>query len=49
VKNDNNIFIYYKAISNLPFMNPEYIFDTYVIIKIRSIKKNYYQFLKFLE
>jgi len=47
VKNDNNIFIYYKAISNLPFINPEYIFDIYV--KIKSIKNNYCQFLKFLE
>jgi len=37
-KNDNNIFIYYKAISNLPFINPEYILD---IIKIKSIKNNY--------
>ncbi|KAL6588656.1 hypothetical protein U3516DRAFT_773348 [Neocallimastix sp. 'constans'] len=49
VKNDNNIFIHYKAISNLPFINPEYIFDVYVIIKIKSIKNNFCQFLKFLE
>ena len=49
VKNDNNIFIYYKAFSNLPFINPEYIFDIYVIIKIKSTKNNYCQFLKFLE
>ncbi|KAL6628876.1 hypothetical protein U3516DRAFT_657683 [Neocallimastix sp. 'constans'] len=38
-----------KSISNLPFINPEYIFDIYVIIKIKSIKNNYCQFLKFLE
>ncbi|ORY55979.1 hypothetical protein LY90DRAFT_506886 [Neocallimastix californiae] len=37
------------SISNLPFINPEYIFDIYVIIKINSIKNNYCQFLKFLE
>ena len=49
VKNDNNIFIYYKAISNLPFINPEYIFDIYVIIKAKSIVNKYCQFLKFLE
>ncbi|KAG4083158.1 hypothetical protein H8356DRAFT_1365117 [Neocallimastix lanati (nom. inval.)] len=49
LKNDNNIFIYYKAVSNLPFINPEYIFDIYIIIKIKSIKNNYCQFLKFLE
>ncbi|ORY57952.1 hypothetical protein LY90DRAFT_506353 [Neocallimastix californiae] len=35
--------------SNLPFINPEYIFDIYIIIKIISIKNNYCQFLKFLE
>ncbi|KAL6604182.1 hypothetical protein U3516DRAFT_841665 [Neocallimastix sp. 'constans'] len=49
VKNDNNIFIYYKASSNLLYINPEYIFDIYVIIKIKSIKNNYFQFLKFIE
>ncbi|KAL6602142.1 hypothetical protein U3516DRAFT_831216 [Neocallimastix sp. 'constans'] len=38
-----------NTISNLPFINPEYIFDIYVIIKIKSIKNNYCQFLKFLE
>ncbi|KAL6608604.1 hypothetical protein U3516DRAFT_837594 [Neocallimastix sp. 'constans'] len=37
------------SISNLPFINPEYIFDIYVIIKIKSIKNNYSQFLKYLE
>ena len=42
------LFIY-KAISNLPFINPECIFDIYVIIKIKSIKNNYCKFLKFLE
>ncbi|ORY57054.1 hypothetical protein LY90DRAFT_506590 [Neocallimastix californiae] len=37
------------AISNLPFINSEYIFDISVIIKIKSIKNNYCQFFKFLE
>ncbi|KAL6632372.1 hypothetical protein U3516DRAFT_792251 [Neocallimastix sp. 'constans'] len=49
---NNNIRIESKnlhSISNLPFINPEYIFDIYVIIKIKSIKNNYCQFLKFLE
>ncbi|KAG4091137.1 hypothetical protein H8356DRAFT_1295285 [Neocallimastix lanati (nom. inval.)] len=41
--------IFVDAISNLPFIKPEYIFDIYVIIKIKSIKNNYCQFLKFLE
>jgi len=49
LKNDNNIFIYYKAFLNLPFINPKYIFDIYVIIKIKSIKNNYCQFLTFFE
>ncbi|KAL6623829.1 hypothetical protein U3516DRAFT_795393 [Neocallimastix sp. 'constans'] len=42
---NNNIIIEPKnlhSISNLPFINPEYIFDIYVIIKIKSIKNNYY-------
>ncbi|KAL6613411.1 hypothetical protein U3516DRAFT_797777 [Neocallimastix sp. 'constans'] len=41
--------IFVDTISNLQFINPEYIFDIYVIIKIKSIKNNYCQFLKFLE
>ncbi|KAL6589412.1 hypothetical protein U3516DRAFT_859387 [Neocallimastix sp. 'constans'] len=45
---DSTFFIAPKfTISNLPFINPEYIFDIYV--KIKSIKNNYCQFLKFLE
>ncbi|ORY38715.1 hypothetical protein LY90DRAFT_510825 [Neocallimastix californiae] len=35
------------SISNFLFINPEYIFDIYV--KIKFIKNNYCQFLKFLE
>ncbi|KAL6628645.1 hypothetical protein U3516DRAFT_505417, partial [Neocallimastix sp. 'constans'] len=27
VKNNNDVYIYYKAISNLPFINPNNIFD----------------------
>ncbi|KAG4104916.1 hypothetical protein H8356DRAFT_1418900 [Neocallimastix lanati (nom. inval.)] len=41
--------IFVDTISNSQFINPEYIFDIYVIIKIKSIKNNYCQFLKFLE
>ena len=47
MKNDKKIFNYYKAISNLPFINPEYIMDIYILIKI--MKKNSCYFLKFLE
>jgi len=49
VKNDKKIFNYYKAISNLPFINPEYIMDIYVLIKTKSNEKNSCYFLKFLE
>ena len=38
-KNNNDIYIYYKAISNLPFINPNYIFDIYIIIKRICQKK----------
>ena len=43
------IFNYYKGISNLPFINPEYIMDIYALIKTKSIEKNSFQFLKFLK
>jgi len=48
VKN-NDVYIYYKAISNLPFINPNYIFDIYIIIKRICQEKKYNNFLQFLE
>ena len=48
VKNNNDVYIYYKAISNLPFINPNFIFDIYIIIK-RICQKKYNNFLQFLE
>ena len=47
-KNDD-IYTYYKAISNLPFINPEYIFDVYVKIAFLSKKNKYDNFSVFLE
>ncbi|KAL6590945.1 hypothetical protein U3516DRAFT_805813 [Neocallimastix sp. 'constans'] len=49
VKNNNDVYIYYKAISNLPFINPCYIFDIYIRIKTICQKKKYNNFLQFLE
>ncbi|KAL6617215.1 hypothetical protein U3516DRAFT_797306 [Neocallimastix sp. 'constans'] len=49
VNDDEKIFNYYKRISNLPFINPEYIMDIFSLIKTKSIEKNSCQFLKFLE
>ena len=46
VKNDKKIFNYYKAISNLPFINPEYIMDIYILIKTKSNEKNSCYFFK---
>ena len=43
------IFNYYKAISSLPFINPEYIMDIYILIKTKSNEKNSCYFLKYLE
>ena len=37
--NNNNIYVYYKAILNLPFINPNYIFDIYIKIKRTCQKK----------
>ena len=47
-KNDD-IYTYYKAISNLPFINPEYIYDIYVKIAFLSKKNKYDNFSVFLE
>ncbi|KAL6597211.1 hypothetical protein U3516DRAFT_803728 [Neocallimastix sp. 'constans'] len=49
LNDDEKIFNYYKGISNLPFINPEYIMDIFSLIKTKSIEKNSCQFLKFLE
>ncbi|ORY01450.1 hypothetical protein LY90DRAFT_519720 [Neocallimastix californiae] len=39
VNDDEKIFNYYKGISNLPFINPEYIMDIFSLIKTKSIEK----------
>jgi len=41
--------LFYKAITNFPFINPEYIFDIYNYIKIICQIYNYFHFLNFLE
>ena len=41
--------MFYKAITNFPFINPEYIFDIYNYIKIICQIYNYFNFLNFLE
>ncbi|KAL6607448.1 hypothetical protein U3516DRAFT_756365, partial [Neocallimastix sp. 'constans'] len=48
VENNHKIYLLYKAITNFPFINPEYIFDIYNHIKIIYLYKydiqywNYY-------
>ena len=49
VEYNYNIYLFYKAINNFPFINPEYIFDIYNYIKIIYQANNYFHFLKFLE
>jgi len=34
VESNHKIYLFYKAIANFPFINPEYIFDIYNYIKI---------------
>ena len=41
--------MFYKAITNFPFINLEYIFDIYYYIKIICQIYNYFHFLNFLE
>ena len=47
--NEKDLYKEYKAISNLPFINPEYIVEIYKEIKNKCKTNNYVQFLKFLE
>ena len=44
VEDNNIIHSYYKAISNLPFINPEFIIDIFKKIKKKCQKHNYLQF-----
>ncbi|KAL6597229.1 hypothetical protein U3516DRAFT_847860 [Neocallimastix sp. 'constans'] len=48
-ENNHKIYLFYKAITNFPFINPEYIFDIYNYIKIICQIYNYFHFLNFLE
>ena len=49
LKKIRNIYINYNKTSNLPFINPEYIYDIYNKIKSECQEHNYNQFLEFLE
>ena len=48
VESDNDIYIYYKAITNFPFINPDYIIDIYNKIKKICEDKNNKNFHNFL-
>jgi len=49
VESNQKIYLFYKAITNFPFINPEYIFDIYNYIKIICQIYNYFNFLNFLK
>ena len=49
VENNHKIYLLNKALTNFPFINPEYIFDIYNHIKIICQIYNYFNFLNFLE
>ncbi|KAL6625890.1 hypothetical protein U3516DRAFT_537518, partial [Neocallimastix sp. 'constans'] len=42
VESNHKIYLFYKAITNFPFINPEYIFDIYNYIKIICQIYNYF-------
>ena len=48
IDNNNNLYEFYKAISNFPFINPGYIFIIFEKIYNTCEQKNYKNFLKFL-
>jgi len=41
VNHNRGLYIYYNAILNLPFINPNYILDIFHKIKKSCIKNNY--------
>ena len=49
VEGDNEIYIYYKAITNFPFINPDYIIDIFNKIKKICDEKKYKNFHNFLD
>ena len=49
VEENNDLYIYYKAITNFPFINSEYIIDIFNKIKSKCQQKNHNTFLNFLE
>ncbi|KAL6628530.1 hypothetical protein U3516DRAFT_793601 [Neocallimastix sp. 'constans'] len=49
LKKKMQIYLFYKAITNFPFINPECIFDINNHIKIIYQIYNYFHFLNFLE
>ena len=49
VDDNKDLYIYYKFISNLSFINPKYIYDIYNKILVECYEHNYVQFLVFLE
>ncbi len=49
MRDNKELYIYYKSISNFPFINSEYIFDIYNKYKNKCQNKNYIDFLKFLK
>ncbi|ORY81110.1 hypothetical protein LY90DRAFT_500205 [Neocallimastix californiae] len=49
VNHNRDLYVYYNAILNLPFINPNYILDIFHKIKKSCIENNYNQFLIFLE
>ena len=47
--NNDALYKEYKAISNFPFINPDYIVEIFYKIKNRCKENNFEQFLIFLE
>eukprot|EP00833_Pecoramyces_ruminatium_P003019 jgi/Orpsp1_1/1177051/evm.model.c7180000060003.1 len=49
INSNKDLYKEYKAISNFPFINPEYIFEIYCKIKNRCKENKFEQFLNFLD
>ena len=47
VNENKDIFILYKCITKLPYIDPHYLEDLYLLIKTKSNNRNFLEFLKY--
>ena len=49
IKDDNETYMLYKSILNLPFIDPQYVDNVYNIIKEKNHNENFAKFLEYFK